>query len=142
MILSSRCDPVLTALFTPSRAELGRYEVCTTADAIDDVVSADRAAGVRYGEVAAVEPLDAFGAAGPYDRFAIVRLYGGRRARVAHGWRASSDRFESLTLVSPYPDPSLTHLNGGTMVIHWTVPVRGLVEIRNSESTRFIDVTR
>src|SRR5919198_161536 len=50
-------------------------------------------------------------------RAALSRLYGGRRPRVARGWRRRGDVFESVTLISPYPDASLSRLNPGTMVI-------------------------
>jgi len=113
------CDPALTALFTPLHPRVGRYEVCVTADAIEQVVE-DRtpdAARYAYSPIETLEALEAFGVAGPYDRFAVARLYGGRRVRVTHGWREEGDRFESVTLVSPYPDASLTHLQPGTMTI-------------------------
>lgn len=106
------CDPALTALFTPPHPQMGRYEVCTTAQPIETMV----AAGTR---IESSEPLDAFGAAGPYDRSKLARLYGGTRARVAHQWRQDGIVFESETLVSPYPDATLTHLQAGTMRIRW-----------------------
>jgi hypothetical protein len=121
MILAWRCDPLLTALFTPFRPEMGRYEVCTTGERLDEVVAAGRAEGLRYGPVEALEALDAFGSAGPYDRFAVTRLYRGTRARVVRGWRIAGDRFESVTLVSPFPDASLTHLLDGTLRIVFTL---------------------
>jgi len=114
------CDPALTALFTPSRPSVGRYEVCTTTDPLVDVA----AAGPHYGPTELVEPPDAFGAAGPYDRAALARLYAGKRVRVARGWMEYVDRFESVTLLSPYPDATLTRLLPGTMVIRWTTAVR------------------
>src|SRR6266542_1596855 len=80
------CDPALTALFTPSRPEVGRYEICTTPHGIGDVTAMGAADGVHYGEMEALEPLDAFGAAGPYNRGALARLYGGSRVQVARGW--------------------------------------------------------
>ena len=74
-----------------------------------------------YGASEQLEPLDAFGAAGSYDRAALARLYAGKRVRVARGWIEYADRFESVTLLSPYPDGSLTRLLPGTMVIRWTL---------------------
>jgi hypothetical protein len=91
---------------------MGRYEVCTSDEPIDRA-----AAGWK---IEALEPLEAFGAAGPYDRFAVARLYGGRRVQVARGWRQDGDRFESITLISPYPDAALNKLLPGTMIIRWT----------------------
>jgi hypothetical protein len=105
------CDPSLTALFTPPHPELGRYEVCTTAEAIKTA-----AAGAP---TEPLEALEAFGTAGPYDRAALARLYGGTRVRVARRWQQRGDQFVSETLLSPYPDPTLTRLNPGTMVIRW-----------------------
>jgi hypothetical protein len=110
----SECDPALTALFTPSRPQLGRYEVCTTPEPL--------AAVARPGwKIEALAPLDAFGAAGPYDRAALTRLYGGRRATVARGWIRQDGRFESLTLISPHPNATLTDLRPGTLIIRYVV---------------------
>ena len=68
-----------------------------------------------------LEALDAFGAAGTYNRAALARLYGGTRVRVARRWQQRDDQFVSETLLSPYPDPTLTRLNPGTMVIRFTL---------------------
>jgi hypothetical protein len=108
------CDPVLTALFTPPNPRVGHYELCTTDRRIEEVAEPGWT-------VESLEVLDAFGRAGPYDRAALARLYGGRRPRVARGWRRVGDRFESVTLISPYPDASLTRLNPGTMLIVFSV---------------------
>jgi len=116
------CDPALTALFTPPRPSLGRYEVCTTTEPFDDAAAG--AGGPHYGPSELLEPLDAFGAAGSYSRAALTRLYAGKRVRVARGWIEYVDRFESITLLSPYPDATLTRLLPGTMVIRWTTEVR------------------
>jgi len=108
------CDPVLTALFTPPNPHVGRYQICTTERRIDEVAEAGWT-------IESLDPQDAFGRAGSYDRGALARLYRGQRPRVARGWRRLGDRFESVTLISPYPDASLTHLNAGTMVIVFEV---------------------
>ena len=120
MILVS-CDPGLTALFTPLRPQLGRYEVCTTAESIEAVAGAGAAAGAHYSDVESLEALDAFGATGSYDRSRLARLYGGTRVRIAHGWTESSGHFGSVTLLSPYPDASFTRLMPGTMEIRFTL---------------------
>lgn len=104
------CDPALTALFTPPRPQLGRYEVCTTPEALPAVAPPDW-------KVEAVAPADAFGAAGRYDRAALARLYGGRRPLVARGWTEQRGQLEAVTLISPYPDRTLTRLLPGTLLI-------------------------
>ena len=113
------CDPSLGALFTPPHPQLGRYEVCTTSQAIEDAV-AEGAEGPRD-EIEPLEALDAFGTAGTYNRTALARLYGGTRVRVARRWRQRDGQFVSETWLSPYPDATLTRLNPGTMVIRFTV---------------------
>jgi hypothetical protein len=105
-----RCDPALTALFTPPRPQLGSYDVCTTPRPIDEVADS------RW-PVEQVPPLDAFGSAGTYNRSALARLFGGRRATVARGWTTRDGRFESVTLISPHPDATLTTLQPGTLRI-------------------------
>jgi hypothetical protein len=126
------CDPAWTQLFTPPPL-MGRYEVCATDERLEALVERRARAlrddrpqnaepGPRYGAIEALEALDAFGAAGNYQRAALARLYGGGRVRVARGWSASAGRFESITLLSPYPDASLTHLLPGTLEIRWILP--------------------
>ena len=111
MILAS-CDPALIPLFTPPHPHLGRYQVCASSEPIQAFAG---------GPIEALEALDAFGAAGTYNRPALSRLYGGTRVQVARGWIATGTRFESITRLSPYPDASLTRLLPGTMEIRWTL---------------------
>jgi hypothetical protein len=104
------CDPALTRLFAPLHPRLGRYEVCTSQQPLAALADASW-------RVEGLSPLDAFGSAGAYDRAAVSRLYGGRQARVARGWRDVDGAFQSITLVSPYPDAALTRLEPGTLII-------------------------
>jgi hypothetical protein len=113
------CDPELTPLFTPLHPQLGRYEVCVDAASLDEAGAAARRDGFHLAPVEELEPLDAFGASGTYDRSALVRLYGGGRVKVIRGWRQNADAFESVTLISPYPDVSMTRLETGTLLIRW-----------------------
>ena len=62
-----------------------------------------------------------FGGVGGLDRSALARLYGGRRANVARGWIDEAGRFESVTLVSPYPNASLTALEPGTLIVRFVL---------------------
>jgi len=124
------CDPAFARLFAPPHPRVGRYEVCVSADPLTALVDPDW-------PIETTGPLDAFGLAGTYNRAALVRLYGGRPVQVAFGWRRMEGRigrsldrpidgqadgtvdgtFESLTLISPYPDPTLTRLEPGTLII-------------------------
>jgi len=65
-----------------------------------------------------MDSLEAFGTAGLYDRSKVARLYAGRRVSVV---RAPIERdgrtIAAVTLISPYPDATLTRLEPGTMVI-------------------------
>ncbi|HEY7170731.1 MAG TPA: hypothetical protein VH417_07785 [Vicinamibacterales bacterium] len=105
-----RCDPALAALFAPPRPQLGRYEVCVTPAPLEQVADP---AWPR--EQAA--PLDAFGSAGTYDRAAVARLYGAQRPTVARGWVRRDGELQSITLISPVPDATLTRLEPGTLII-------------------------
>ena len=125
--LAYDCDPALAALFTPRRPLLGTYHVCTTPSPLDDVVRTDGTArGTPVGAVDALDPLDAFGTSGPYDRSALSRLYGARRARVARGWQRDGRVLVSTTYVSPYPNRTLSALLPGTLVIRYVLENRGL----------------
>jgi hypothetical protein len=110
LILLVSCDPALVGLFTPPHPRLGRYEVCASDAPLQPV---------NGGGIEALEALDAFGAAGTYDRPALSRLYGGTRVQVARGWTRTGNRFESITRLSPYPDASLTRLLPGTLEIRF-----------------------
>src|SRR5919198_551780 len=85
LMISQTCDPSLVPLFTPPRPEMGQYEVCTRPEPLEKVIAQAGAEGAHFGEIEALEPLEAFGSAGAYNRFAVARLYGGTRVRVAHG---------------------------------------------------------
>ena len=113
ILLALVCDPAYLRLFTPTRPTLGRYEVCVLEDSKPE--------GYKYADPERVEPLDAFGTAGAYNRATLVQLFGGRRVTVVRGWRESPGRFESVTLLSPYPNPVLTHLEPGTLMIRWII---------------------
>jgi hypothetical protein len=112
-----RADPVLTRLFAPAHPQIGRYEVCATPRPLP-LVAPDG------WTIDAVSPLDAFAGidrVGGLDRAALARLYGGRPAHVARGWIDERAHFESVTLVSPYPDASLTTLEPGTLIVRFVL---------------------
>jgi hypothetical protein len=74
-------------------------------------------------QVRSLAPTDAFGLSGPYNRWTVARLYGSTSVRVARGPRGENGRVtESWTLVSPYPDRTLRHLERGTLLLVARVP--------------------
>jgi hypothetical protein len=105
-----RCDPALSRLFAPRHPQWGRYEVCVTAAPLGSV--ADPAWSREE-----MAPFDALGGAGDYDRAAVARLYGAARPLVARGWTMQNGALEAVTLISPYPDATATHLESGTLII-------------------------
>jgi hypothetical protein len=108
------CDPAFAMLFAPASPRLGSYEVCSTTEALTAIVPPEW-------RVEATVPLDAFGTAGRYDRSALARLYGGRRPMVARGWIQQGNQFESVTVISPHPDVTLSRLLPGTLVIRHVI---------------------
>ena len=104
------CDAALAALYAPPHPQLGRYEVCVTAAPLERV--ADPAWPLEQ-----ESPLDVLGSAGTYKRAAVARLYGARRPTVARGWIRRSAELQSVTLISPFPDRTLTRLEPGTLII-------------------------
>ena len=131
---SLACDPALTALFTLAQPRLGRYEVCTSPDP-PERIAAEMPGSPHYSPVESLEALDAFGAAGDYSRFALARLYAGKRVRVMRGWVKQDGRFLSMTLLSPYPDATLTRLLPGTMVITWSSSTTSTTSITSTDSS-------
>jgi hypothetical protein len=130
----ARPDPYLAALFVPARSHLGRYEVCTTAAS----PAASFSQGFSTGDPERLEALEAFGTAGSYDRARLAQLYGGRRIEVVRGWRAREGRFESMTALSPYPDPSFSRINPGTLLVRWTIGG----DLRPCDGTPEVSVSR
>ncbi len=114
--------PAYLPLFTP-RLHRAAYTVYTSAAGLDDVLrplATDTTLLRPPGawQARATTPSAAFGEAAEYNRWQIARLYGATRARVARGARVADGRVpEAWTLISPYPDPDLERLNGGTLLI-------------------------
>ena len=69
-----------------------------------------------------LETGQAFGASAVYDETRLARLFNGRRAFVSRGPVLREGQVvASVTLISPYPDPELTRLEPGTLVILFDV---------------------
>jgi hypothetical protein len=120
--------PEYLPLFAPGGSRGGAYRMFVSPRALDAVLaSLDAEPGLLAPPGAwqptPLLPFDAFGQTGRYDRWKMARLYGSRRAQVARGPREAHGRVsESWTLISPYPDPSLTRLETGTLLIILSVP--------------------
>lgn len=120
LLSAARPSPPLVRLFTPAIAPRGAYEVYVTDRRLDAIVKALRTPdpqGSRW-SIAAEGPGDAFGAGGRYDPWKLARLFGAAPVRVSRGAVTKSGRLvASVTLLSPYPDPSLARVWPGTMIV-------------------------
>jgi hypothetical protein len=118
-----REDSRYVHLFTPPRLPPGTYRTWVSAEPLDTVLAAvrrDRSLGGAPGsfDPQPVQPREAFGQSGGYNRWKLALLYGGTRARVARGPRTENGQVtEAWTLISPYPDPELERLEQGTLLI-------------------------
>ncbi len=114
-------------MFTPRSVPENTYRVYVTDSSIEKVLAAFRAVASSSNVAGAwvvqeMDPLDAYGDAGLYDRAKVARLYVGVRARVARGPMVEQGRtVASMTLVSPYPNTSLTGLERGTLIIDFRI---------------------
>jgi len=116
----------LARIFTPLTAPQGAYAVTTTDRAIANLAVAlkrcDAAPAEGAWHVIRMEAHEAFGQAGIYDRLRLAQLFGGTRVDVVRGSLAHDGVRDGYTLISPYPDASLTAVNPGTLVIVLHVP--------------------
>ena len=125
---SWRAAPEYLALFAPAGPRRDAYETFVSPLDLDAVLKRLPSESGVLAPPGAWEPkpelpFDAFGQTGRYDRWKLAEVYGARRASVARGPRGSGTRVtEVWTLVSPYPDPSLTRLEPGTLLIVLRVP--------------------
>jgi hypothetical protein len=105
-------SPRHRTLVTPPALPAGIYRTYVSPAPLDEL-----AAGLGLTPESVV-PLDAFGQSGGYNRWALARLYGARRPRVARMPRLENGQVvEAWTLVSPYPDPAMRRLEPGTLLI-------------------------
>ncbi len=120
-------------LFTPLGAPAGAYIVTVLPSPMAEARQAVmRALGVEETPadprnppplghpwaVRRLEAAEAFGASGAYEPTRLARLFNGRRAEVCRGPVLRNGHVvASVTLVSPYPDPSLSRLVAGTLVL-------------------------
>jgi hypothetical protein len=113
--------PTLARLFLPPAAPPNAYALYVSERNIWTLAGQLRALDVQpvahAWQVQQTNPFEGFGAEGRYDRVRLARLFLGRRLRVARGSLNEAGVLRGYTLLSPYPDETLTRLMPGTMVI-------------------------
>ena len=119
-------DTALTRLFTPLAVPPGTYVVYSSAETIETLTARLRALDPSPApgawEATRPEAHGAFGQEGLYDRGRLARLFNGKRVTVVRGSLTGEGRRLAYTLVSPYPDATLSRIVEGTMVIEFRVP--------------------
>lgn len=109
----------------PARADL--YAFATAPEKLDDAVAYYRtrwpSPDPRSWKIERTGPLEVFDGAALVDRARLAQLYGGKQVRVARGPITKNGRVtHTVLLMSPYPDPELRRLNGGTLIMTVVVP--------------------
>lgn len=114
-------DEALRVLFTPARAPDGVFRVFRSAASATDLAgklkALDPAPAPGAWEPRRLEIGAVFGSHGTYDPGRLGRLFKGRRVSVFRGSLVLDGRRHAFVLVSPHPDPSLTHIVDGTLTI-------------------------
>jgi hypothetical protein len=120
-------DETLRQLFTPASLPPGTFEVHRSPEDIRGLASRLRARSAApvngMWRVDHAGVFDAFGAEGPYNKPKLARLFGGSSPLVARGTLPTSNGRYAVTLISPYPDSTLSALEPGTLVIVTKLPV-------------------
>jgi hypothetical protein len=121
-------DDALRVLFTPAPFPPGTFVVHRTAEMIGGLAARlralDPAPAPGAWDVERAGVFDAFGSEGPYDKARLARLFGGTSPSVARGSLVTAAGRRAVTLISPYPEASLSSLRRGTMVIVTKLPLR------------------
>jgi len=119
-------DPALTRLFTPFSVPPGTYLVFRSSETVETLTARLRAldpAPARGAwEPTRPEAHGAFGQEGPYDRDRLARLFNGKRVTLVRGSLVRQGQRFAYTLVSPYPDATISRIIEGTMTIEFRVP--------------------
>lgn len=127
LLLPGAAAPALARLFTPPHAPGGTYQVTVMREGVEAALGRVRAAlppGFRLAtpsgawRAETLDPLEAFGRAGGFDRARLAQLYWGRKVSVVRGPIERDGRVVgALTLFSPYPDATVTRVEPGTLAI-------------------------
>ena len=119
-------DKALTRLFTPRAVPAGTYAVYTSSEGIAPLAARlrelDPSPAPGAWTPTRPEAHGAFGQEGVYDRARLARLFNGKRVTVVRGSLLRDGQRLAYTLVSPYPDATLSRIVEGTMVIEFRVP--------------------
>jgi hypothetical protein len=126
LALVTTASPAHAAVFAPpARASL--YAFATAPEGLDDAVAYYRtrwpSPDPRSWQIERTGPLEVFDGAALVDRARLAQLYGGKPVRVARGPITDNGRVtHTVLLMSPYPDPELRRLDGGTLIMTVAVP--------------------
>jgi hypothetical protein len=119
-------DPALTRLFTPLAVPPGMYVVYRSSEPIETLTeklrALDPAPSPGAWKPSRPEAHVAFGQEGNYDRARLARLFNGTRVSLVRGSLVEGGKRVAYTLVSPFPDPTLSRIVEETMVIEFRVP--------------------
>ena len=109
---AAECSAQLRERFAPTDPDgVDRYLVCRSQRPIEALADPRWTVGE-----AAVD--DAFAGVAPGMRRALALLYRGRRLRVVRGWRTTAaGQIESVTLIAPPPNDSVTRLVAGAIIV-------------------------
>jgi hypothetical protein len=109
---AAECSAQLRERFAPIDPDgVDRYLVCRSQRPIEAL------ADPRWTAVEAVVD-DAFAGVAPGMRRALALLYRGRRLQVVRGWRTNAaGQIESVTLIAPPPNDSITRLVAGAIIV-------------------------
>ena len=114
-------DRALEQLFTPRGVPADTYVVYRSGETIQALATRlrglDPAPSPGAWEPSRPEAHNAFGQDGVYDRARLARLFTGKRVTLVRGSLVVDGRRVAYTLISPYPNPSLSAIEPGTMVV-------------------------
>ena len=121
-----QADEALTRRFTPGSVAHGTYVVYQSERPVSDLAAELKAQDPAPSQ-GAWKPerqyaLEAFDGASRADRFRIAELYVGLHPFVARGSLVRDGRRLAYTLISPYPDATLSRLKPGTLTIVFHIP--------------------
>jgi hypothetical protein len=121
-----QADEALTRRFTPGSVAHGTYVVYRSERPVSDLAAELRAHDPAPSQGAwkpeRQDSLEAFDGASRADRFRIAELYVGIHPFVARGSLVRDGRRLAYTLISPYPDATLSRLKPGTLIIVFHIP--------------------